>query len=134
MKRLSKKEILINNMQENVQSERNILIKVNHPFIVKMHHAFQDADHLYMLLDYCPGGELFFYLQRVGRFREIAAQFYAANIILAMQYLHVNNILFRDLKPENVLVDSDGYLKLTDFGLSKEMSSKKIKKRVSLEK
>ena len=60
-------------MQENVQSERNILIKVNHPFIVKMHHAFQDPDHLYMLLDYCPGGELFFYLQRVGRFREIAA-------------------------------------------------------------
>ena len=102
--------------------------------IVKMHHAFQDPDHLYMLLDYCPGGELFFYLQRVGRFREIAAQFYAANIILALQYLHANNILFRDLKPENVLVDSDGYLKLTDFGLSKEMSSKKIKKRSLLEK
>lgn len=102
--------------------------------IVKMHHAFQDPDNLYMLLDYCPGGELFFYLQRVGRFREIAAQFYAANIILALQYLHENNILFRDLKPENVLVDSDGYLKLTDFGLSKEMSSRKIKKRSSLEK
>jgi len=49
-------------MQENVQTERNILIKVNHPMIVKMHHAFQDPDHLYMLLDYCPGGELFFYL------------------------------------------------------------------------
>ena len=73
MKRLSKKEILKNNMQENVQTERNILIQVNHPMIVKMHHAFQDSDHLYMLLDYCPGGELFFYLQRVGRFREIAA-------------------------------------------------------------
>jgi len=62
MKRLSKKEIFKNNMQENVQTERNILIKVNHPMIVKMHHAFQDPDHLYMLLDYCPGGELFFYL------------------------------------------------------------------------
>ncbi len=62
MKRLSKKEILKNNMQENVQIERNILIKVNHPMIVKMHHGFQDPDNLYMLLDYCPGGELFFNL------------------------------------------------------------------------
>ena len=71
-------------------------------------------------MEYCPGGELFFYLQKIGRFKESAAKFYAANIILALSHLHANKILYRDLKPENVLVGSDGYLKLTDFGLSTE--------------
>ena len=74
-----------------------------------------------MALDYCPGGELFFYLNQIGRFKEDAAKFYAANILLALNYLHSLNILYRDLKAENVLVDQDGYLKLTDFGLSKIM-------------
>lgn len=73
-----------------------------------------------MILDYCPGGELFFYLSKLGRLNEHVTQFYAANILLSLTYLHENNILYRDLKPENILVDSDGYLRLTDFGLSKE--------------
>lgn len=71
-----------------------------------------------MLLDYCPGGELFFYLQMFGRLNEYVTQFYSANILLALNYLHQNQILYRDLKPENILVDLDGYLRLTDFGLS----------------
>lgn len=75
---------------------------------------------MYYILEYCPGGELFFYLQQIGRFKETAAQFYSANILLAFRHLHQNKILYRDLKPENVLVDSEGYLKITDFGLSKE--------------
>ena len=87
-----------------------------------MHYGFQNDESLYMALDYCPGGDLFFYLKQIGRFREQAAKFYAANILLALQHLHSLNILYRDLKPENVLVDGDGYLKLTDFGLSKVMS------------
>ena len=70
------------------------------------------------VLEYCPGGELFFYLQQIGRFKESAVKFYAANIMMAFNHLHSKNILYRDLKPENVLVDQDGYLKLTDFGLS----------------
>jgi len=71
-------------------------------------------------LEYCPGGELFFYLSQIGRFKQDAARFYASNILLALQHLHSKNILYRDLKPENVLVGADGYIKLTDFGLSKE--------------
>jgi len=71
-------------------------------------------------LEYCPGGELFFYLSQIGRFKQDAARFYAANILLALKKLHSMNVLYRDLKPENVLVGGDGYIKLTDFGLSKE--------------
>ena len=70
------------------------------------------------ILEYCPGGELFFYLKNIGHFKESAAKFYAANIVLAQKYLHDNEILYRDLKPENLLVDKNGYLKLTDFGFA----------------
>lgn len=72
-----------------------------------------------MALDYCPGGELFFYLQQIGKFREKAAKFYAANVLEALCALHENGVLYRDLKPENIMVCQNGYLKLTDFGLSK---------------
>ena len=72
------------------------------------------------MLEYCPGGELFFYLSQIGRFKEDAARFYASNILLALHHLHSQHILYRDLKPENVLVDKEGYVKIADFGLSKE--------------
>jgi serine/threonine protein kinase len=85
-----------------------------------MRYAFQTREKLFLILDYCPGGELFFYLQRVGRFKEGSAQFYSANILLALECLHQNGIVYRDLKPENILIGSDGYAKLTDFGLSKD--------------
>lgn len=85
-----------------------------------MVYAFQNKTHLFYVLEFCQGGELFFYLQKIGRFKESAAKFYAANILLALEHLHSYHIVFRDLKPENVLVDHDGYLKLTDFGLSRE--------------
>jgi len=93
---------------------------VNHPLIVKMDYAFQSENKLFFALEYCPGGELFFYLSQIGRFKQDAARFYAANILLALEHLHKKDILYRDLKPENVLVGSDGYIRLTDFGLSKE--------------
>jgi serine/threonine protein kinase len=99
--------------------ELNILQKLDNPMLVRMHYAFQSADTLYMAIDYCPGGELFFYLQQIGKFKEKAAKFYAANVLLALNSLHEVGVLYRDLKPENILVDKDGYLKLTDFGLSK---------------
>merc|ERR1712118_303716 len=75
---------------------------------------------LYFVLEYCPGGELFFHLSRAGRFSEGRCRFYASEILLAIEYLHRLNIVYRDLKPENVLLDSDGHVKVTDFGLSKE--------------
>ena len=72
------------------------------------------------MLDYCPGGELFFYLQNIGKFKEETARFYASNILLGIAALHRENVVYRDLKPENVLIGADGYAKITDFGLSKE--------------
>lgn len=85
-----------------------------------MDYAFQSDSKLFFVLEYCPGGELFFYLSQIGRFKEDAARFYASNILLALHHLHSQNILYRDLKPENVLVSRDGYVKIADFGLSKE--------------
>lgn len=104
---------------ESSSVEMNILSKLDDPMLVHMHYAFQSSDTLYMALDYCPGGELFFYLQQIGKFREQAAKFYAANVLMALCSLHSIGVLYRDLKPENILVNKDGYLKLTDFGLSK---------------
>jgi len=95
--------------------------KINHPFIVSLRFAFQTKKKkLYFVLDYCPGGELFFHLGRAGRFSENRARFYAAQITLALEYLHNLGIVYRDLKPENVLLDGEGNVALTDFGLSKE--------------
>lgn len=120
MKVLKMKEIVRRGQVEHTKTERRILEAVNHPFIVKMNYAFKSETKLFFVLDYCPGGELFFYLSKIGRFKEDAARFYASNILLALEELHKMNILYRDLKPENVLVGFDGYVKLTDFGLSKE--------------
>eukprot|EP00541_Cyclophora_tenuis_P019054 CAMPEP_0116579464 /NCGR_PEP_ID=MMETSP0397-20121206/22265_1 /TAXON_ID=216820 /ORGANISM="Cyclophora tenuis, Strain ECT3854" /LENGTH=275 /DNA_ID=CAMNT_0004108945 /DNA_START=101 /DNA_END=928 /DNA_ORIENTATION=+ len=85
-----------------------------------MKMAFQSKDKLYFVLDYCAGGELFFHLGRLGKFPEYQSRFYAAEIILAISYVHSLDIIYRDLKPENVLLDARGHVRLTDFGLSKE--------------
>ena len=75
---------------------------------------------MYFVLEFCPGGELFFHLSRIGNFDEKVTKFYCTQMLLAIQHLHKNLIIYRDLKPENVLIDRDGYAKLTDFGVSKE--------------
>lgn len=99
--------------------ERMILERINHPFIVKLHYAFQTPERLYFVIDFLNGGELFFHLRKETKFHEQRTRFYAAEIILALECLHGNGIIYRDLKPENVILDSDGHIKLTDFGLSK---------------
>ena len=84
-----------------------------------MDYAFQNEKKLYFVLEYCPGGELYNLLQKKRLFTEDQAKFYVAQIVLALEYLHSHDIIYRDLKPENIIIDIQGYIKLTDFGLSK---------------
>ena len=108
---------------ENILAERNILSKIsNHPFIVTMHASFQTKEKLFIIMDFCAGGELFLKLGKEGHFRERTAAFYLAEIILALEHLHSVNVLHRDLKPENILLGTDGHLCLTDFGLAKDFT------------
>lgn len=108
---------------ENVQAERNILQKVNHPFVVKMHCSFQTREKLFILMDFLAGGELFLRLGREGIFLERDAAFYLAETISALDHLHSLGILHRDLKPENILLCNDGHICLTDFGLAKDFGT-----------
>lgn len=119
MKILKKTHLVKRRQIERTRTERKVLSVVNHPFIMKLHYAFQSEDKLYLVLDYCPGGELFFHLSRFRRFPERVARFYAAELLLAIGHLHKRGIIYRDLKPENVLLDAEGHLKLGDFGLAK---------------
>lgn len=105
---------------ENIQAERNILTRVNHPFVVKMHCSFQTKEKLFIIMDFLAGGELFLRLGREGIFLEKDAAFYLAEIILGVDHLHSLGILHRDLKPENILLCNDGHICLTDFGLAKD--------------
>lgn len=118
--KILKKTYLVKRRQiERTRTERKVLSAVNHPFIMKLHYAFQTEDKLYLVLDYCPGGELFFHLSRCRRFPERVARFYAAELLLAVAHVHKHSIVYRDLKPENILLDADGHVKLGDFGLAK---------------
>lgn len=119
MKILRKSHLVRRRQIERTRTERKVLSVVNHPFIMKLHYAFQSPDKLYLVLDYCPGGELFFHLSRFRRFPERVARFYSAELLLALGHLHKRGIIYRDLKPENVLLDADGHVKLGDFGLAK---------------
>eukprot|EP01112_Ceratiomyxa_fruticulosa_P018548 TRINITY_DN594_c0_g1_i1.p1 TRINITY_DN594_c0_g1~~TRINITY_DN594_c0_g1_i1.p1 ORF type:complete len:439 (+),score=108.18 TRINITY_DN594_c0_g1_i1:321-1637(+) len=120
MKVLSKKHIVDHNEVEHTKAERNILQKLNHPFLVGLNYSFQTEDKLYFILDYVNGGELFFHLQREKRFGEERVRFYGAEIVLALEHLHSAGIIYRDLKPENLLLTNEGHICMTDFGLCKE--------------
>nr|XP_029143854.1 serine/threonine-protein kinase AtPK2/AtPK19 isoform X4 [Arachis hypogaea] len=122
MKVMRKDKIVQKNHAEYIKSERDILTKVVHPFIVRLRYAFQTKYRLYLVLDFVNGGHVFFHLYRQGLFREDLARFYAGEIVCAVSHLHANGIMHRDLKPENILLDADGHLVLTDFGLAKEFT------------
>lgn len=123
IKAIRKLHILRTNNLDNLKNEKRILNKLkklSNPFIINLYHTFQDPNKVYMLFDYCNGGELFFHLQKHGRFSESMVKFYAAEIYCAIHHLHRNNIIYRDLKPENIVLDSNGHIKLIDFGLAKD--------------
>lgn len=120
MKVMRKDMILEKNHSEYMKAEREILTKVDHPFIVQLRYSFQTKYRLYLVLDFINGGHLFFQLYKQGLFREELARIYTAEIVSAVAHLHANGIMHRDLKPENILLDADGHAMLTDFGLAKE--------------
>ncbi|KAK4515758.1 60S ribosomal protein L35, L29 [Mucor velutinosus] len=119
MKVLKKTEVIRLKQVEHTNNEKHILESVAHPFLVNMWGTFQDSNNLYMVMDYVPGGELFSVLRRSQRFPDHVAKFYAAEVILAIEYLHSKDMIYRDLKPENLLLDAQGHIKITDFGFAK---------------
>ncbi|PFH49112.1 hypothetical protein AMATHDRAFT_148431 [Amanita thiersii Skay4041] len=119
LKVLKKTDIIRLRQVEHVKAERNILSQVRHPFVVDLFATFQDSINVYMLMSFVPGGELFTHLRRAQRFTPDVTRFYLATIVLALRFLHSHNVIYRDLKPENLLLDARGYLRLTDFGFAK---------------
>ncbi|KAI0254309.1 Pkinase-domain-containing protein [Lactifluus subvellereus] len=121
MKVLSKKEMIQRKKIKRALTEQEILASANHPFIVTLHHSFQSEDYLYHCMEYCMGGEFFRALQsRPGKcLSEDAARFYAAEVVAALEYLHLMGFIYRDLKPENILLHHSGHIMLSDFDLAK---------------
>lgn len=121
MKSLKKDVLIKENQLESTKLEKEILMKKEHPFLVSMEFIFQTDSKVYFVMNFVRGGELFKHLSDAKRFSEERARFYAAQIILGIGYLHRQDIIYRDIKPENILMADDGYLYLADFGLAKSM-------------
>jgi serine/threonine protein kinase len=120
MKVLNKHRLTKQNLMKYAIAERNVLTYISHPFIVALHYAFQTPEKLVLILDYCPGGDLSELLRKKERLTEKQAKLYICEILLALEELHSRDIIYRDLKPANVVLDAAGHALLTDFGLSKE--------------
>jgi serine/threonine protein kinase len=123
IKTVQKKKLQESGKSETIITERNIMMRAQHPFIVNLCFAFQTPTKFYLGLEYVPGGELFYHMERLGTIQIDDARLYVAEIGLALSYLHSIGIIYRDLKPENVLLDGSGHIKLTDFGLSKAIDN-----------
>ncbi|PHH61114.1 hypothetical protein CDD81_776 [Ophiocordyceps australis] len=124
VKVLKKAQVVKMKQVEHTNDERRMLSDVKHPFLITLWGTFQDCKNLYMVMDFVEGGELFSLLRKSGRFPNPVAKFYAAEATLALEYLHSKNIIYRDLKPENLLLDRHGHLKITDFGFAKRVPDK----------
>lgn len=119
LKLLKKSEIIRLKQVDHLANEATILSNMNHPFVVNMDGFCQDERFLYLILEFISGGELFTYLRRIGKLTAAHAAYYGAQVTSMFEYLHSMNIIYRDLKPENLLISSDGSLRLTDFGFAK---------------
>ena len=115
MKVLQKNKIQNQNLLKYAMAERNIMVEMNHQFVVKLNYSFQTIDKLFLIMDYCPGGDLSQYLEIEKSFNEAKAKFYTCEILLGIEALHSKDIIFRDLKPDNVVLGEDGHAQLTDF-------------------
>ncbi|TFK87405.1 kinase-like protein [Polyporus arcularius HHB13444] len=123
IKVLNKDKIVRMKQESHTRNEQMMLQAVQHPFIINLWGAFQDTSNLYMVMDFVPGGELFTLLRRSNRFPDPVAKFYAAEVALALNYLHGKDIIYRDLKPENILLNFDGHIKIADFGFAKQCAT-----------
>ncbi|KAM9329816.1 cGMP-dependent protein kinase 2 [Gastrophryne carolinensis] len=121
LKCIKKRHIVDNRQQEHIHSEKNILEEACSPFIVKLYRTFKDSKYVYMLLEACLGGELWSLMRDRGNFDEMTCKFCIGCVTEAFEYLHRKGIMYRDLKPENLLLDSEGYVKLVDFGFAKKI-------------
>ncbi|XP_038999367.1 probable serine/threonine protein kinase IRE isoform X1 [Hibiscus syriacus] len=119
IKVLKKADMIRKNAVESILAERNILISVRNPFVVRFFYSFTCRENLYLVMEYLNGGDLYSLLRNLGCLDEDMGRVYIAEIVLALEYLHSLNVIHRDLKPDNLLIGQDGHIKLTDFGLSK---------------
>lgn len=119
IKRLKKAVVIRQKQVDHIVSEKKILQMIKHPFTVNLLGTFKDDYYLYIVMEYVNGGEFFTHLRRARRFENEGVRFYAGQVASIFEYLHMKNIVYRDLKPENLLLDSEGYLKLADFGFAK---------------
>ena len=120
LKEMSKLKIIDKKSEKSINSEREFLSILNHPFIVNMHYAFQDRDNLYLVMDMLSGGDLRYHISRYRRFSEEQTRFFIACMVYTLEYIHGNNLIHRDIKPENLVLDNKGYVRITDFGIAKE--------------
>lgn len=123
LKAISKHTILKYKQMDHTKTEKLVLMSINCPFAIRMEQFFKDNSYIYFIVPFIKGGELYNHLKKFGRFEEYSAMFYVAQIILAIEYLHFMEIVYRDIKPENILMDHTGYLKLADFGFCKRLKT-----------
>ena len=129
MKVLNKNMLKIKKQQAHTKTERDLMVKINCPFIVNIKTAFQDESKLYIVSEFMQGGDMFYHMHdgQIIKFNNEKTRFYIMELVLALEALHNNNMVYRDLKPENILLDAKGHIKITDFGLSKILDTESDK-------
>jgi len=131
LKAISKAKLLKENTAKYALAERNILPNLDHPFLVKLYFAFQTPKFLYLVIDYCSGGDLVMHLHSKENFTESECKFYLSETLLALESLHLKGIAYRDMKPDNILIFEDGHIKLADFGLAKNITENNMQRAKS---
>ncbi|EGF82479.1 hypothetical protein BATDEDRAFT_3752, partial [Batrachochytrium dendrobatidis JAM81] len=121
LKAIKKSEVVRLKQDKQIMNEKNILLDLKHSLLVELYHTFQNPTHLFMVMEFVAGGDLFTFLRKSKMFPEPLAKFYICEVLIVLEYLHGKNVVYRDLKPENILLDSTGHIKLADFGFAKRL-------------